>query len=84
MADVFHIKVLIIDGDMCYISTSAYIGSSSTGLSNYLSGAEDGIEKVIVQDGVCEKLFSLLVGAIPPPLHTITLNYLNLPILRSS
>lgn len=27
----FHIKVMIIDGDMRHISTSAYIGSSSTG-----------------------------------------------------
>jgi len=44
--------------------------------SNYLSGAEDDIEKVIVQDGVCGKFFSLLVGAIPLPLHN-QLNYWN-------
>ncbi|WP_289192356.1 GumC family protein [Xylanibacter rodentium] len=59
-------KVLIIDGDMRHGSTSAYIGSPSLGLSNYLSGSENDISKVIVRDTVCDTLFYLPVGSIPP------------------
>lgn len=59
-------KVLIIDGDMRHGSTSAYIGSPATGLSNYLSGAENDLAKIIVQDGACENLSFLPVGSIPP------------------
>lgn len=59
-------KVLVIDGDMRHGSTSAYIGSPATGLSNYLSGAEDDLTKVIVKDSTCSNLSFLPVGAIPP------------------
>ena len=59
-------NVLIIDGDMRHGSTSAYIGSPATGLSNYLSGAESDVTKVIVQSDLCDNLFFLPVGSIPP------------------
>lgn len=59
-------KVLIVDGDMRHGSTSAYIGSPSLGLSNYLSGAENNPAKVIVQDDACRNLYFLPVGSIPP------------------
>ncbi len=59
-------KVLIIDGDMRHGSTSAYIGSPKIGLSNYLSGSETDISKVIVKDTACDTLFYLPVGSIPP------------------
>ncbi len=59
-------KVLVIDGDMRHGSTSAYIGSPSIGLSNYLSGSENDLSKVIVKDAVCDTLFYLPVGSIPP------------------
>lgn len=59
-------KVLIIDGDMRHGTTSAYIGSPSTGLSNYLSGAEGDVMKLIVQSDLCDNLFILPVGSIPP------------------
>lgn len=59
-------RVLVIDGDMRHGSASSYIGSPDEGLSNYLTGAEDNINKVIVKDQVCETLFFLPIGAIPP------------------
>lgn len=59
-------KVLIIDGDMRHGTTSAYIGSPSTGLSNYLSDTEGDVMKVIVQSDLCDNLFILPVGSIPP------------------
>lgn len=59
-------KVLVIDGDMRHGSTSADIGSPSIGLFNYLSGSENDLSKVIVKDAVCDTLFYLPVGSIPP------------------
>lgn len=59
-------NVLIIDGDMRHCSTSAYVGTPNNGLSNYLSGAESDLSKIIVKDKTCNTLFYLPVGAIPP------------------
>ncbi len=59
-------RVLVIDGDMRHGSASAYIGSPERGLSNYLSGAETDITSVIVQDKICDTLFFLPIGSIPP------------------
>lgn len=59
-------KVLMIDGDMRHGSTSAYIGSPATGLSNYLSGAENDLTRIIVPDRDCPDLSFIPVGSIPP------------------
>lgn len=59
-------KVLVIDGDMRHGSTSAYISSPSTGISNYLNGSIDDIHSAIVAYEGIENLHILPVGAIPP------------------
>ncbi len=59
-------RVLVIDGDMRHGSTSAYVGSPETGLSDYLSGADSDVNKLIVQDSACDTLFVLPIGSIPP------------------
>nr|MBD5377909.1 polysaccharide biosynthesis tyrosine autokinase [Bacteroides sp.] len=59
-------KVLIIDGDMRHGTASAYINSPEQGLSNYLTGADNDLSSLIVRDGVCETLFFLPIGSIPP------------------
>lgn len=59
-------KVLVIDGDMRHGSTSAYIGSTQTGLSNYLSGHVNNLKDIIVTDARHANLQFLPVGTIPP------------------
>lgn len=59
-------KVLVIDGDMRHGSTSAYISSPKTGISNYLSKGIDDINSAIVQYKGYEGLHILPVGTIPP------------------
>lgn len=59
-------KVLIIDGDMRHASASAYIGSPTSGLSNYLGGKINDLSDIIVHDGNYEHLSVLPVGTIPP------------------
>ena len=59
-------KVLVIDGDMRHASSSAYINSPETGLSNYLSGHVGQLENIIVTDAKHEYLDILPVGTIPP------------------
>ncbi len=59
-------KVLVIDGDMRHGSTSAYVGSSQTGLSNYLSGHVNNLKDIIVTDARHANLQFLPVGTIPP------------------
>lgn len=59
-------KVLVIDGDMRHGSTSAYISSPKTGISNYLSKEIDDISKAIVEYNGYENLHVLPVGTIPP------------------
>ena len=59
-------KVLVIDGDMRHGSTSAYIGSPHTGLSNYLSGHVNNLKDIIVTDARHANLQFLPVGTIPP------------------
>lgn len=59
-------KVLIIDGDMRHGSTSSYIGSPSTGLADYLSGADNDLSSLIVKDQMCDTLSFLPVGSNPP------------------
>ena len=59
-------KVLVIDGDMRHGSSSAYVGSPSMGLSNYLSGELNDIDKAVVQHREYPNLYILPVGTIPP------------------
>lgn len=59
-------KVLVIDGDMRHGSTSAYVGSPQTGLSNYLSGHVNNLKDIIVTDTRHANLQFLPVGTIPP------------------
>ena len=59
-------KVLVIDGDMRHGSTSAYIGSPQTGLSNYLSAHVNNLKDIIVTDARHANLQFLPVGTIPP------------------
>lgn len=59
-------KVLIIDGDMRHGSMSSYIGSPSTGLADYLSGADNDLSSLIVKDQMCDTLSFLPVGSNPP------------------
>lgn len=59
-------KVLIIDGDMRHGSTSSDIGSPSTGLADYLSGADNDLSSLIVKDQMCDTLSFLPVGSNPP------------------
>lgn len=59
-------KVLVIDGDMRHGSTSAYVGSPQTGLSNYLSSHVNNLKDIIVTDARHANLQFLPVGTIPP------------------
>lgn len=59
-------KVLVIDGDMRRASTSAYLQNPETGLSNYLVGEYDDVNKLIVADTITPGLSILPVGTIPP------------------
>ena len=59
-------KVLVIDGDLRHGSSSAYIGSPSKGLSNYLAeGIQDANEVILPFPGY-DNMFVLPVGIIPP------------------
>lgn len=71
-------KVLVIDGDLRHASTSSYVNSPKSGLSDYLAGRVDDIRTVLVAgtklaenntDKTCspyENLTVLPVGTIPP------------------
>ena len=59
-------RTLLIDGDLRRASTSAFVGSPHTGLSNYLSHEVDDLKSLVhPMDGV-ENLSILPVGTIPP------------------
>lgn len=59
-------RVLVIDGDMRHCSTSAYVNSPERGMATYLSGQENDINKLLVQDNEIGTLSVLPVGAVPP------------------
>ncbi len=59
-------KVLLIDGDLRRATSSGFVGSPHTGLSNYLSHEVDDLKSLIhPMDGI-ENLYILPVGTIPP------------------
>ncbi len=59
-------RVLVIDGDMRHGSSSAYIGSPETGLTDVLSGKIADVHQTIVTDEKVPMLNVLPVGTIPP------------------
>lgn len=59
-------RVLAIDGDLRHGSTSAYVGSPQTGLTNYLSGMTDDWQTLVVRDKKYDNLHVLPIGKIPP------------------
>lgn len=69
MASSFALKgkrVLVIDGDLRHGSSSKYVGSPEEGLSDYLSGQVDNVQRVIVQDYHNPTLYVLPIGTMPP------------------
>ncbi len=59
-------KVLVIDGDMRHGSASAYIDDVECGLSDYLSGGTEDIEKIIAKETGYKNLNILPIGSTPP------------------
>lgn len=59
-------RVLVIDGDLRRGSTSVYVGSPHSGLSNYLAGKIQRIEDVIVPASAAVRFDVLPIGTIPP------------------
>lgn len=59
-------KVLVIDGDLRHGSTSAYIDSPESGLSDYLSGSVDDVSSLIYNDKDLPSLYVLPIGTMPP------------------
>ena len=59
-------RVLVIDGDMRHGSSSAYIDSPETGLSDVLSGNVENLQDAIVPDSNIESLSVLPIGTVPP------------------
>lgn len=59
-------KVLVIDGDLRHGSSSAYVGSPETGLSDYLGGRIQDIHGVIKTYEDTPALNILPIGSIPP------------------
>lgn len=59
-------RVLVIDGDMRHGSASAYVESIKYGLADYLSGATDDINSLLVTDDDVLSLQVLTIGTVPP------------------
>lgn len=59
-------RVLVIDGDLRRGSTSVYVGSPHSGLSNYLAGKIQRIEDVVVPASAAVRFDVLPIGTIPP------------------
>lgn len=59
-------KVLLVDSDMRHASLSNYINSPKVGLSNYLAGLEEDLNKCIYKKEGYDNLCILPVGTIPP------------------
>ena len=59
-------KVLVIDGDMRHGSSSAYVSSPESGLSDFLNGGVKNVKDIIVNSSEAVNLSVLPVGSIPP------------------
>lgn len=59
-------RVLVIDLDLRKATTSSMIGNPKIGVSDYLAGKEENIERLIVKSETYKNLDVLPVGKIPP------------------
>ncbi len=59
-------KVLVIDCDLRRGTSSEYVGSPSRGLTDYLSGKETDVQKLIVTADGVEGMHVLPMGTMPP------------------
>lgn len=59
-------RVLVVDGDLRRCTSSAYVDSPSSGLSNYLVNTVADPKSIIVADTITPGLSVLPVGTIPP------------------
>ena len=69
LATVVSIKgrrVLLIDGDLRHASTSSFWGSPYWGISNYLNGKIENIDKLLIKPAEYPNLHILPVGSVPP------------------
>ncbi len=59
-------RVLVIDGDMRHGSSSAYVGKTEEGLSDYLGGETDDINAIIATSENIPNLQVITIGTLPP------------------
>lgn len=59
-------RILVIDGDLRHGSVSAYVGSPSKGMSDYLAHRIDNPEEAIVHYGKYDNLHVFPIGTVPP------------------
>ncbi len=59
-------RTLVIDFDLRHGSTSQYVGNPAKGLTDYLSGKADNVNKLIVSDKLSTAADILPIGTIPP------------------
>ncbi|MCF0203208.1 MAG: polysaccharide biosynthesis tyrosine autokinase [Bacteroidaceae bacterium] len=59
-------KILLIDGDLRHASASKVVGRPKKGISNYLNGSIDDIEKIKVKLPGYENVDVIPVGTLPP------------------
>lgn len=59
-------KVLVIDGDMRRGSSSAYVPKTKHGLSDYLSGATNDIDSLLMTPEGTPSMQVLPIGTVPP------------------
>ncbi len=59
-------KVLVIDGDMRHGSSSEYVGSPETGLSDYLSCGTDDIDSITTPIEGYKSFDIITIGSTPP------------------
>ena len=59
-------RVLVIDGDMRHGSSSEYVGSPETGLSDYLSSGVNDLQKIITPVEGYKAYDIIAIGSTPP------------------
>lgn len=59
-------KVLVVDGDMRRATVSRLLHSPSIGISDWLSGRETDMDRILFRTDIHENLWMMPVGTIPP------------------
>ena len=59
-------KVLVVDGDMRRATASRLLHSPSIGISDWLSGRETDMDRILLRTDIHENLWMMPVGTIPP------------------